>query len=89
MCTRMCMATKTITIMEDAYEMLTSHKKAGESFSEEIRRVFSNEHTRPLSDFFGILGEEDGDAILTSIEIRRKNNKTKIEMRKQLFNEIA
>jgi predicted CopG family antitoxin len=35
------MATKTITITEDAYHALANHKKTGESFSELIRRSFA------------------------------------------------
>ena len=34
------MATKTISVMEDAYEMLAIKKQKNESFSELIRRVF-------------------------------------------------
>jgi predicted CopG family antitoxin len=33
------MGTKVISIMDDAYELLVKNKKAGESFSEVIRRV--------------------------------------------------
>jgi predicted CopG family antitoxin len=36
----MCMATKTISIMEDAYRLLAERKKPNESFSEVIRREF-------------------------------------------------
>jgi len=35
----MCMATKTITIMEDAYKLLLNRKYKHESFSEVIRRT--------------------------------------------------
>ena len=35
------MATKTITVTEDAYHALANHKKAGESFSELINRSFA------------------------------------------------
>ena len=35
----MVMVTKTITIMDDAYEMLANKKNKGESFSEVIRRL--------------------------------------------------
>lgn len=34
-----CMATKTITLELDAYEKLRTEKKAGESFSEVVRRA--------------------------------------------------
>ena len=33
------MGTKTITIMDDAYELLARNKRKNESFSEEIRRI--------------------------------------------------
>ena len=35
----MCMATKTISIMEDAYKLLLIRKLQGESFSDVIRRI--------------------------------------------------
>ncbi|MBS3136004.1 antitoxin VapB family protein [Candidatus Woesearchaeota archaeon] len=35
------MATKTITIMDDAYELLTCNKRKDESFSDVIRRSFT------------------------------------------------
>ena len=42
-CTRMFMVTKTLTIMEDAYEMLARRKGKEESFSDVIRRVVGKE----------------------------------------------
>jgi predicted CopG family antitoxin len=33
------MGTKTLTIMDDAYEMLRATKRSGESFSDQIRRM--------------------------------------------------
>lgn len=33
------MGTKTISIMDDVYELLIRNKKSGESFSDEIRRL--------------------------------------------------
>ena len=38
MCTHMFMGTKTITIMEDAYNLLKAKKEINESFSDVIRR---------------------------------------------------
>ncbi len=35
------MGTKTITIMEDAYELLVRNKRKDESFSDVVRREFS------------------------------------------------
>ena len=62
MCTRMCMATKTITIMEDAYEMLKAAKKKGESFSDVVRREIPKK--RDLMDFAGSWSEEIADAFI-------------------------
>lgn len=52
----MFMATKTITITEDAYERLNALKENQESFSEAIRRLTSK---IKLSDFAGILNNEE------------------------------
>ncbi|PIN78427.1 hypothetical protein COV16_05915 [Candidatus Woesearchaeota archaeon CG10_big_fil_rev_8_21_14_0_10_34_8] len=53
----MFMATKTLTIIEDAYNLLKENKLKEESFSEEIRRLFSRKSKRSLKDFFGILND--------------------------------
>jgi len=70
--TRMFMSTKTLTIMEDAYRLLADNKLEDESFSEEIRRVFSKKKTKKLIDFFGILSEKEGADILKELERSRK-----------------
>lgn len=66
------MATKTLTITEDAYNLLANNKLDDESFSEEIRRIMTKKRARPLSDFFGILSEEEGEDIIKVIEDSRK-----------------
>ena len=69
----MFIATKTLTITEDAYGLLKQHKMENESFSEEIARVLS---PRPfkLSDFFGILSDESADALEKNIKDMRKEH---------------
>lgn len=47
----MCMATKTISIMEDVYKLLVRNKMKGESFSDELRRVFSKK--KKITEFAG------------------------------------
>jgi predicted CopG family antitoxin len=66
------MVTKTLTIMEDAYELLKQNKLEGESFSEEIRRIITKKKRRPLMDFFGILNEKEGDALMCHLQERRE-----------------
>lgn len=62
------MATKTLTITEDAYNFLAGAKYKDESFSEEIIRFFSNKRRRPLSDFFGIISPEEGQAMVDDLQ---------------------
>lgn len=61
---------KTITISEEAYKMLASLKKEGESFTEVIRRVVEEVRRNPLSSFAGRWegSAEELDRILTGIE---------------------
>lgn len=49
------MATKTITIMEDAYKILLMNKMRSESFSEEIRRVLAKK--KNIMEFAGAWGD--------------------------------
>ena len=68
----MFMSTKTLTIMEDAYRLLADNKLEDESFSEEIRRIFSKKKTKKLIDFFGILNKETGEAMKRDLKRIRK-----------------
>ena len=76
------MATKTLTITEDAYGLLKSFKLEDESFSEEIMRVLSP-GKRKLSDFWGILSEETADKIEKGIVEDRKRNATRRTLREE------
>lgn len=64
----MFMTTKTLTIMEDAYGLLLDNKLENESFSEEIRRLLSKKKARNLSDFFGLISDEEGEAVLNELK---------------------
>lgn len=70
----MFMVTKTITITEDAYGLLARSKLDDESFSEEIRRIFSKTQSRKLIDYFGILSEEQGSAIQSVLQKKKEQN---------------
>ena len=67
----MCMVTKTITILEDAYQLLADRKLADESFSEEIMRLLSKKGQKDLSSFFGILSDKEGENMIEMLEKKR------------------
>ena len=81
MCMCMCthMATKTISIMDDAYELLVRHRIKNESFSEVIRRNFSNK-----SDIMKFAGAWSH---LSDEEIKKMKGKI-FEMRKHSTKEL-
>ncbi len=66
----MFMATKTITVTDESYQMLKSIKQQGESFSELIKRAFSPK--RDIMKFAGIISEEDAEGIKASIRELRE-----------------
>ena len=70
------MATKTITITEDAYNKLALDKRDNESFSEEIIRWASVKKRPDLRQFAGMwsdISEEEYKNIQQSVEDFRKN----------------
>ncbi len=54
------MASKTINITQEAYEVLKARKKPGESFTDVVLRLAG---TRPLSDLAGLLTEEEANEL--------------------------
>lgn len=52
------MAHKTLTISEEAYEMLKELKKESESFTELIKRITAPLRKRKLSEFAGAIKDE-------------------------------
>jgi predicted CopG family antitoxin len=51
------MSTKTISIREDVYSLLSRAKREDESFSEVIERLLSSQRT-DLSSYFGALKDD-------------------------------
>ena len=51
------MATKTVALDQEAYDLLRRSKRADESFSEAVKRLARPR--RPLSDFAGIWADMD------------------------------
>jgi len=75
------MATKTITVTEDAYNKLLRMKtKEKESFSEVIKNIPEKKRVN-LSDFHGILSKEAGEALEKSIIKGRKLHRKMREKR--------
>tara|TARA_Y100000310_G_scaffold307919_1_gene350498 strand:+ start:513 stop:758 length:246 start_codon:yes stop_codon:yes gene_type:complete len=72
------MATKTISITEDAYERLAVLKNENESFSEIIGRITKKPK---LSEFFGILSEEKGKELEKNVRGLRASHKKSREKR--------
>ncbi|SRR3989344_2637319 len=87
-CTRMFMATKTLTIMEDAYEMLARRKGKDESFSQVIRRVVGKKND--IMQFAGAwkhLSEEEVENRKRRIlELRKESTYNLLKKRKRLWN---
>lgn len=67
---RVCMVTKTLTIMEDAYEMLKSAKKKDESFSDVVRRVCKDKKA-DLTKFWGIIDNDTANCVKETIKKSR------------------
>lgn len=63
------MATKTISITEEAYERLRVRKEKNESFTDVINRLAGK---RSIMEFAGILSEEEGEKLEKYIKERRK-----------------
>jgi predicted CopG family antitoxin len=69
------MATKTITIMEDAYALLKRAQLPSESFSDTIRRTY-NKKKGPEA-YFGAWDETFANKVELAIEQRRAAEKKK------------
>ena len=81
------MATKNISITEEAYKRLASLRKGNESFSEIIVKVTGKAR---LKDFFGIMPGESGEKFERVIlEGRKIHAKLHAERNKKLMKEFS
>lgn len=69
------MATKTISITEEAYVRLKAKKKGNESFSDVINKITNKVNLR---DFFGILNKEEADRLEKSVREARALSRKRI-----------
>jgi len=72
------MATKNISITEEAYDRLSNLKKKNESFSEIIIKVTGKANLR---DFFGIISKKKADEVSNNIKKSRVENRKLSEIR--------
>ena len=80
------MATKTITVTEEAYRALKGLKDSEESFSKTILRVAKK---RSLMEFAGVLSEESGKKLEKAIkEMRRRHTATHKARMKRIVKEL-
>lgn len=66
------MATKTISLDEEAYERLKARKKEGESFSETVKRLAGE---RSWNEVIGILSENEAADLEAAIEEGRTKSR--------------
>ncbi|MFW6436083.1 MAG: antitoxin VapB family protein [Halococcoides sp.] len=70
------MATKTISLDEEAYERLEARKKAGESFSDTVKRLAGE---RSWTEVAGILSEAEATDLENAIEEGRSRSRERRE----------
>ena len=70
------MATKTISLDEEAYERLKAHKREGESFSEVVKRIAGE---RSWKEVAGILSDEEAEELDQVIEEGRERSRDRRE----------
>lgn len=63
------MATRTISLAEDAYEALLSMKRPGESFTDIVRRLTRR---RSLTDLVGIMDRDAANAVADAVAANRQ-----------------
>ncbi|GAD53875.1 hypotheical conserved protein [Halarchaeum acidiphilum MH1-52-1] len=68
------MATKTISLDEEAYERLKAHKQEGESFSDVVKRIASE---RSWTEVAGELSDTESEELEALVEQGRSQSRTR------------
>jgi len=69
------MATKTISLDEEAYERLKAHKRDGESFSDVVKRIAGE---RSWTEVAGVLSDEEAEELEDAIEKGRDRSRERL-----------
>ena len=77
-----CMATKCITVTEEAYNRLAARKEGNESFSDVINRIT---HKSSILDLVGLLSPKEAEEIEKNIKTMRKELDKEVEERVAQF----
>ncbi len=70
------MATKTISLDQEAYERLKAHKREGESFSQVVKRLAGERSWREVA---GVLTDEQASDLETAVEEGRDRSRNRGE----------
>ncbi len=80
------MATKTISLDEEAYERLKARKKEGESFSETVKRLAGE---RSWNEVTGILSEDEAADLKATIEEGRTKSSERSDRLTAALDEVG
>ncbi|GAB6878751.1 hypothetical protein JCM17823_10250 [Halorubrum gandharaense] len=65
------MTRKTVPLDEEAYNRLTAHKRAGESFSDVVKRLTDE---RSWTEVAGVLSQTEADTLEDAVEAGRERS---------------